>query len=150
MSDKHTCPNCGTKLAVTLADHSKDKPMKISMDKQYQTRDGRKVVLYCVDAPSSQPVHGRIEHGGISSWSVYGSWSSGACESNCDLIELPAPRSAFEVRGWVNIYPQQRVILLKGTRGEADLQAGGDRIACIPITIQGHEGDGLDREAGAT
>lgn len=54
----------------------------ISMDKKYRTRDGREVVLYCVDAPSDWPVHGRIidAHAtSVCAWTADGSFSLQFC-----------------------------------------------------------------------
>ena len=74
-----------------------EKPL-ISMDKQYQTRDGRKVTLYCVDAPGDYPVHGRIERmQDAKSWDKYGKcWVD-----RHDLGEVP---KTHHVDGWLYVF----------------------------------------------
>jgi hypothetical protein len=63
--------------------------MKISMDKQYRTRDGRKVRIYAVDGQKPFSVHGAILTNG--QWSPNDWYEDGTnyrdSESNADLFE---------------------------------------------------------------
>ena len=59
----------------------------ITMDKQYQTRDGRPVRLLCVDGPTStHPVIG-IYNNKIECWTEHGHYSF-LVEHDFDLIEV--------------------------------------------------------------
>ena len=111
--------------------------MIISMDKQYRTRDGRKVRIYAVDGYGDYPIHGAIltnvgwiEH----SWRKDG----GGYNRNCALIEVK-PRIQREV--WMNVYADNCYNAFH-TRREAD-EVAYERIACVKVTIDCEEGEGL-------
>jgi hypothetical protein len=75
------------------------------MDKQYRTRDGRKVRIYAVDGSSNLPIHGAIkfDNGWKSScWNPNGLHFTG-CSNLNDLIEVK-PRIQREY--WVNVPPE--------------------------------------------
>lgn len=106
------------------------------------TRDGRKVTLYCVDAPGEWPVHGRVE--GTyqpSSWGLNGCVFCGS-HSSRDLIQPPR---RFKYEGWVNVYADMGGSILYPTQEDASLMhLTGDRIACVKVVIEGEEGEGLE------
>lgn len=74
----------------------------------YQTRDGRPVVILCLDAPGSDPVVGyttcsELTFEGIpfinpTAWSFDGKWAGDDDDTGSDLI--PVPRKPREV--WVS------------------------------------------------
>lgn len=115
---------------------------KIEMGKTYRTRDGREVRIYAVDGESRYPVHGAYKtdtgHFRSWAWSIEGTTQPGGCVAHyLDLIEVK-PRIRREV--WVNVYPDGPGY---PTKNEADRHAGIERLACIPLTIDCAEGDGL-------
>ena len=117
----------------------------IDRNKQYRTRDGREVRIYAVDGSGNKPIHGAslsVVHGWTSHvWSSNGRFY-GDVESMNDLIEVK-PRIKREV--WVNEYRYcngQRNWVAFDTRDEADSEPAA-RIACVMLTIDCEEGEGL-------
>lgn len=113
----------------------------IDKNKQYRTRDGREVRIYATDGHPELTVHGavKLEDG----WEVCG-WRSdgrlgGYTITDSDLIEVK-PRIKREV--WVNVYPDTEGVFCY-SKEEADRQATSDRIACVKLTIDVEEGEGL-------
>lgn len=112
----------------------------IDKSKDYKTRDGREVRIYATDGGGAKPIHGAVLNNGkwVSHiWTAAGFLQDVACSS--DLIEV-RPRIKREV--WVNVYPNQE----KGahrTKESADLNANVGRIACVKLTIDCEEGEGL-------
>ncbi|NDB67819.1 MAG: hypothetical protein EB015_07405 [Methylocystaceae bacterium] len=112
--------------------------MTISMDKQYRTRDGREVRIYAVDTGPNQPIHGA--HCEYKIWRQHTWDRDGKCyfgNSPLDLIEVK-PRIKREY--WVNVI--QNFIEGYKDKETAD-RMGRDRIACVKITIDCEEGEGL-------
>ena len=110
------------------------------MDKQYRTRSGLEVRIYAVNNVSHNPIHGAYLRNGewhICTWNKEGVNSYGA---DLTLVEVK-PRIQREY--WHNVYPNARDVNIQKTREEADLWAANDRIACIKITIDCEEGEGL-------
>jgi len=113
--------------------------MTISMDKQYRTKDGREVRIYAVDGMNHNKVHGaiKLENGWkIATWRDDGV----AWVTKYDLIEVK-PRIQREY--WHNVYPNARDVNIQKTREDADFFAAYNRIACVKITIDCEEGEGL-------
>jgi hypothetical protein len=114
--------------------------MTISMDKQYRTRDGREVRIYAVDGMNHNKVHGavKLENGwGITTWRDDGV----AWDTKYDLIEAK-PRIQREY--WVNVYSDlESLPSLVITKKDADNFRSSGRIACVKITIDCEEGEGL-------
>ena len=76
--------------------------MKISMDKEYTTRDGRPVRVLCVDRNSKQPVIALVA--GITGdqlkhYCSDGRWLLNGSNNHNDLIEVK-PKRTVEV--WLN------------------------------------------------
>lgn len=117
----------------------------IDKNKQYRTRDGREVRIYATDGYPSLTVHGAIKLEDC--WEIV-AWRSdgrlgGYAESDSDLIEVK-PRIKREV--WVNVYRHDdgfEFAECYGTRREADHEHGDARIACVRLTIDCEEGEGL-------
>jgi hypothetical protein len=114
----------------------------IDPKKQYKTRDGREVRIYAVDGEGQYPIHGAIREpcGWVSAkWTRDGSWVSH--KTTTDLIEVK-PRIRREV--WVNVYKNPNIgDILFLSKEEADNCRLYDRIACVKMTIDCEEGEGL-------
>ena len=115
------------------------------MDKEYQTKDGRKVRIICVDGPRWQsPVIGVKEgYGDIDMWTEDGKFNSSGNESPWDLVEVPKT-----VTRWVNIYEDGGIMWMgytsNTTRQMADSEACRNhscRIGCKKIKIAEGEFD---------
>jgi hypothetical protein len=117
--------------------------MTIDITKNYRTRDGREVRIYATDGGGPWKIAGGIKTG--SEW-THATWLEGGVQSfgyqsHLDLIEV-RPRIKREV--WVNVYGLYNDALQISTnKAIADSIAGCGRLACIPITIDCAEGDGL-------
>lgn len=109
----------------------------ISMDKQYRTRSGLEVRIYAVDGVDHSPVHGAYMRNGewhLCSWDRQGITPYG---NDVSLIEVK-PRIQREE--WVNIFKN----FSEGYKDkETADRMGRDRIACVKITIDCEEGEGL-------
>ena len=118
----------------------------IDKSKQYRTRDGREVRIYATDGGNhADYVHGAIKEKG-GGWAPYQWYSHGGYLSGTgdprDLIEVK-PRIKREV--WVNVYPEESGMNTRAhdCKKAANDCAGPDRIACVKITIDVEEGEGL-------
>lgn len=114
----------------------------IDKNKQYRTRDGREVRIYATDGGGEYPVHGAYLCRGewrCEAWDERGFWTDPDHEDNVDLIEVK-PRIKREV--WVNVYPGG-IVNTRYTRADADDDATSGRIACVKLTIDCEEGEGL-------
>lgn len=116
----------------------------IDITKKYRTRDGRDVRIYATDGGGKDHIHGAVKNE-CGSW-VAEQWYGGGKYAHCgvhmkDLIEVK-PRIKREV--WVNVYPESVGSVCK-TREQADkmLPCTHDRIACVRLTIDCEEGEGL-------
>lgn len=83
----------------------------IDINKQYTTRDGRKVRIYAVDGGSEFPIHGAILNDN-NDWEI-GSWTDkGYCgfrECKLDLVEIKFIEDKDPVYAWDNGYTHLRV-----------------------------------------
>lgn len=117
---------------------------KIDPNKTYRTRDGREVRIYAVDGGFAAPVHGAAKFDGdwrVMAWGCDGVWHNGAFTDH-DLIEV-RPRILREI--WVNVYRYangQVHWVAFDCRDAADDEPF-ERIACVKVTIDCEEGEGL-------
>ena len=117
----------------------------IDKNKQYRTRDGREVRIYATDGGNhADYVHGAIKEKGGGwapyQWHSHGGYLSGTGDPR-DLIEV-RPRIKREV--WVNVYPHIGVGQFHLSKAQADMNADVEhRIACVKLTIDCEEGEGL-------
>ena len=116
----------------------------IDKNKQYRTRDGREVRIYATDGGESKNgVHGAIKWDwgwGNTVWYPNGSYLSGLGDPR-DLIEVK-PRIKREV--WLNVYPHIGAGSFHLSKAQADMHADVEnRIACVKLTIDCEEGEGL-------
>lgn len=119
----------------------------IDKNKVYKTRDGREVRIYAVDGDGSGTIHGaiRTEAGWrIAVWTASGSYNGNNLTHDKDLIEVK-PRIKREV--WVNVYPDgfSDAVEVRAyyAKQYADQHALENRIACVKLTIDVEEGEGL-------
>ena len=115
----------------------------IDPKKTYRTRDGREVRIYAVDGGGDFPNHGAYHHPDGTwvpcQWIPSGKFLAGS-EHPRDLIEVK-PRIKREV--WVNVYRDPTRDTLHHNGMNADLGANMKRIACVKLTIDCEEGEGL-------
>ena len=111
----------------------------IDKNKQYRTRDGREVRIYATDGNGHKPIHGAIREG--ESWVAYTWLYDGVAALDCNSLIEVKPRIKREV--WVNVYPNGVDDELWFTKALADQQALPRRIACVKLTIDCEEGEGL-------
>lgn len=119
------------------------------------TRDGRKAEILPRKLHSKEETLIAIittENGDevVHGFYTDGRWLGDIGETVWDLINIPEKRT---LRGWVNVLQDPKHVgMVEGawfdTRGEADSAAEGDdiglhRIACIEITREFEEGEGL-------
>ncbi len=114
--------------------------MMISMDKQYRARNGREVRIYAVDCGGDYPVHGAIFQDGIwviIHWKSDGKYLESQFDHGYDLIEV---KRRIQREEWINIFEN----FSEGYKDkETADRMGSNRIACIKITIDCEEGEGL-------
>jgi hypothetical protein len=115
----------------------------IDKNKHYRTRDGREVRIYATDGVNGNRVHGAVYHqkAGWEHRAWFPDGRHGACDAHpLDLIEV-RPRIQREV--WVNVFPESVSWALFASKELADKYAHDDRIACVRLTIDCAEGEGL-------
>jgi hypothetical protein len=115
----------------------------ISMDKKYKTRDGREVKIYSVEGNAYDHVHGAILDCVSRKWLSYtwckdGKLISGY-DNTLDLVEVKE-RKKFE--RWINVYPDGTTAIHL-TKETADKNRAKHVFACVKITIECEEGEGL-------
>ena len=116
----------------------------IDIKKQYRTRQGEEVRIYATDGDEDMPVHGAIltKHGWkVNSWARDGKW----CPNMTDKVDLIEVKPRIKIDRWVNVYDDGHVSLPYETEQKAHSWSGGSakRIACVKLTIDVEEGEGL-------
>lgn len=119
----------------------------IDKNKKYKTRFGSDVRIYATDGGGTHTVHGAIlDTDGtwvIAKWGPLGEWNGTSRSENnrFDLVEVK-PRIQREF--WLNVYPADGHYGQPSmSKEEVDRSALVSRIACIKITIDCEEGEGL-------
>jgi hypothetical protein len=118
----------------------------IDPNKQYRTRDGREVRILMTDGGDwGFPVIAAYKDADNRWWPLHIPADGRHCankevQSALDLIEVK-PRIKRDV--WVNIYKRRDVLGIYGSREGADANCAGGRIACVKLTIDCEEGEGL-------
>lgn len=115
----------------------------IDKSKQYRTRDGREVRILMTDGGDWQwPVIAAYKDRYGNWWPLHctkdGRVTGSSNEDPRDLIEVN-PRIQREV--WVNVY--RHCCHAFPDRAFADRSATAERIACVKLTIDCEEGEGL-------
>jgi hypothetical protein len=113
----------------------------VEMGKEYRTRDGREVVILATNGRGLYSVVGQTNDGVdwvYENWTADGTVFIGRRCSPGDLIEVK-PVRVFE--RWVNVHPEGIYTWHQTPQQAYDHAA--DRIACLHIRQDYHEGDGL-------
>ncbi len=116
--------------------------MQISMDKNYQTQDGHKVKIYSLEGNIHNKVHGAFFHGDKWSsfqWYENGKFYKNGPPSSFDLVEV---KERQKIERWVNVY-RDRTVAVHLSKDKADINRHPNCFACVKITIDCEEGDGL-------
>ena len=113
----------------------------IDYDKPVQTRDGRAVtVLTTLRADTMYPVVALVEDKDIVIYTDLGKIHIGRdWDDDLDLVNVP---EKHKVSFWVNCN-SDGITYKHDNRERADWCASLNRIACIPVTIEFEEGEGL-------
>ena len=111
----------------------------IDKNKQYRTRDGREVRIYATDGGGHKPIHGAIRED--ENWIAYTWLYDGVAALDCNSLIEVKPRIKREV--WVNVYPNPNDDIAHAFRELADHHSNKKRIACVKLTIDVEEGEGL-------
>ena len=121
--------------------------MKIDINKQYQTRNGKKVRIYCTDASGHYPVHGAVWEEQTKEWNICTWTKDGKHNLDDDMkgdpFDLVEVKPRIQREYWLNIYKDHEKGSNWKTKQEADRYAFNDRIACVKIVIDCEEGEGL-------
>lgn len=114
----------------------------IDPKKQYRTRDGHEVRIYAVDGGDEFCVHGAIYRFSLGAWEPRQWPATGHLGgmSASDLIEV-RPRIKREV--WLNVYPDNGLAYHLSKENADSNAIEGDRIACVKVSIDCEEGEGL-------
>lgn len=112
----------------------------ITLDKEYQTRDGRPARVHATDISGDRPVlASHFEH--KRGWVAYDYYPNGRIkrgeENDIDLIEKPR---THKIVSYVNVY-RDSDFEVYFTREEADRHALSTRIACKRIEFEVQEGE---------
>jgi hypothetical protein len=112
----------------------------IDWTKPVRTKDGRAVQVLCTDGPGDYPVAGYVD--GLTnprSWTLNGYHHVNKRHSTFDLENAP---QRIQREYWVNVYATC-LGSSHDTKEDADYHATGQRLACVKITIDCEEGEGL-------
>jgi len=113
----------------------------IDKNKKYQTRDGREVRIYATDGGGHKPIHGAIRED--ENWIAYTWLYDGVAALDCNSLIEVKPRIKREV--WVNVYRGRETdwVTVHDEREDADADRSVPCVACVKLTIDCEEGDGL-------
>ena len=122
--------------------------MTVSRDKEYRTRDGKKVRVYATDGEENDEVHGAYFDSGWvgDTWSLCGKYYADSSDAHKnDLVEV---RPRIKLERWVNIYVDgdgnPYFVSSYETKGGCDGIRTDACFACVKIEIDCEEGEGLD------
>lgn len=111
----------------------------IDWTKPVRTKDGRAVRVLCTDGPGVYPVVGIVTgEDAPEQWTIGGKFYDNE-DSECDLENAP---QRIQREYWVNVYGSC-LSSNHDTKEDADYHATGARLACVKITIDCEEGEGL-------
>lgn len=112
----------------------------IDWTKPVRTKDGRAVRVLCTDGPGSYPVAGYIAGDtNPRSWTLDGYFHINARDITLDLENAP---QRIQREYWVNVY-KDRLGSHCATQAIAEDVRENGCIACVKITIDCEEGEGL-------
>jgi len=111
----------------------------IDKSKAYTTREGLPVRIYCTDAGGRHSVHGAVFIG--DTWSCMSWPENGNGGSYYPLVEV---KPKHDVDLWINIYHNHEGGYFAASGACAKLLgARGHRFACVRLTQEITEGEGL-------
>ena len=111
----------------------------IDWTKPVRTKDGRAVRVLCTDGPGDYPVVGLAQYYPYPlTWTMQGGRNLFA-DVPFDLENAP---QRIQREYWVNVYATC-LGSRHDTKEDADYHATGGRLACVKITIDCEEGEGL-------
>jgi hypothetical protein len=116
--------------------------MQISMDKNYQTQDGHKVKIYSSEGNIHNKIHGAFFDSGkwiASEWYENGKFYMNGHPSSFDLVEV---KERQKIERWVNVY-RDGALAVHLSKEKADINRHPNCFACVKITIDCEEGEGL-------
>lgn len=120
-----------------------EQPPSIDWTKPVRTKDGRAVRVLCTDGPGDQPVIGIIDGAdGVDYWCINGRFFFDGVNRR-DLENVPPEPKRIRVERWANVYGDDEFFWWS-SRESADRSAKPGRFACVKITIDCAEGEGLD------
>jgi len=112
----------------------------IDKSKTYRTRDGREVRIYAVDGNELKRVHGAFKNTYSGCWTSC-DWEASGSHWRDMLLDLIEVRPRHKRTVWVNVYGH--CLSYYSNKEDADMFAGGHRIACIKVELDFEEGEGL-------
>jgi len=116
--------------------------MKISMDKNYQTRDGHKVKIYSLEGNIYNKIHGAFFHAGkwiALQWYENGKFYKYGPPASFDLVEI---KERQKIECWVNVY-DDRTVAVHLSKEKADINRSLHCFSCVKITIDCEKGEVL-------
>lgn len=129
---------------------------KISLDKQYRTRDGREVRIYAVDAVGKHPVVGIVraladdddpDRWDAETWSATGRYYYPGDDREESLLDLIEARPRIKRTVWLNVYRDNDTPTVTVHFKEEQGRCGGLRrdalLARVKVEIDVEEGHGL-------
>lgn len=121
------------------AEESEPAAKPIDWTKPVRTKDGRAVRVLCTDGPGDYPVIGIVDgECRCRTWTLDGIELTGNT-GPCDLENTP---QRIQREYWVNVYPST-LSPHHFTKQNADNDRCDDCLACVKITIDCEEGEGL-------
>lgn len=121
----------------------------IEIGKTYQTRCGWPVRVHATDLNATYSVLATFQHPDGDWESVHvtadGRYMADGVIHDYDLIEVKQP---IEITRWVNVYrtrtqPDEYLVRWHYTEKAAKRERDADALMTVPVTITGHDGDGL-------
>lgn len=115
--------------------------MTIDFTKPVQTRDGRAVTILTEErAHSTFPVVGLLNDEHIVTFTSEGKFVFNGREHGMYLVNVPVKHVR---KVWLNMYPGYSGTVAHETKESADECAPPNRIACVRVTVEFEEGEGL-------
>ncbi len=115
----------------------------ISLDKRYKTRDGHEVKIYSVEGNTNDFIHGAILDPVYRKWVSYTWCKDGRITSGYDsVLDLVEVKERKKIEYWANVY-NDGTTAIHLTKARADRNRAKHAFACVKVTIDCEEGEGL-------
>ena len=114
----------------------------IDWTKPVRTKDGRAVRVLCTDGPNTTyPVIGIVRGSAATyTWSMDGKYCMNGISPGLNLENAP---QRIQREYWVCVYPDDTGLLWQSREEALRMSKDTDPIACVKITIDCEEGEGL-------